>query len=172
MAAVLVRLLQIPRNARLADGFFLESNRAGTAWGTLHAVAQLANIDFQFGEGAAESVAVHAQLARGAALVAFVFLKHGQDKALFKLTNGLGVQNIAFVHLHDERFELIFHSLSLSLATRQRQNFNLLPGTGRQRSWIGDVRVTNQIEPLIKLGPQFRRSEPDRCSANHQKIRR
>jgi hypothetical protein len=153
MAAALFACPRSPERARLANGFFLESNRAGAAWGTLHAVAQLANIDFQLREGAAESVAVHAQLACGAALIALVFLEHSQDKALLKLTNSLGVQNVALVHLHDERFELIFHSLSLSLATRQRQNFNLLPGGWRQHSWIGDVRMTNQIEPLIKLYP-------------------
>ena len=88
----------------LADGFFLQCDGASAAWGATGSVAEEANVDFEFGESAAEGVAVHAQFAGGAALVAFVFLENRQDEALFKFADSLGVKDVAFVHLHDEGF--------------------------------------------------------------------
>src|SRR5579859_90464 len=55
----------------------IKRDRPGAAGRTLGSVAQLANVNLQLGDGAAESVAVHAQFAGGAALVAFIFLKNG-----------------------------------------------------------------------------------------------
>ena len=57
---------------------------------------------------------MHFQLARGAALVALVLLKHGENKPFLELAYGFRVEDIALVHLHDEGFKLILHSVSLS----------------------------------------------------------
>ena len=57
---------------------------------------------------------MHPQLARRAALVSVVFLQHGEDEPLLELPYRLGVQNIAFVHLQDECFELISQGILLS----------------------------------------------------------
>jgi len=98
-----------------ADDFFLHGDGAGAAGRALDAVAELADVDLQLGDGAAEGVAVHAQFAGGAALVAFVLLQDGQDETFFELAYAFGIQNIAAVHLQDKRFQLIFHDASLSL---------------------------------------------------------
>jgi len=88
----------------LADGFFLQGDGASAARRPTRSVAEEANVDFEFGESAAEGVAVHAEFAGGPALVAFVFLENGQDEALFEFADGFGVKDIALVHLHDEGF--------------------------------------------------------------------
>ena len=85
----------------LANDLFLQADGAGTAGRTLDAVAELADVDLQFVDGAAEGVAVHTEFAGGAALIALVFLEHGQDETLLELTHALGVKNIAFVHLQN-----------------------------------------------------------------------
>jgi len=54
---------------------------------------------------------VHAQFARGAALVALILLQHCQDEALLEFAHGFRIEDIAFVHLHDEGFELISHGV-------------------------------------------------------------
>jgi len=58
---------------------------------------------------------VHAQLAGGATLVAFVFLEHREYEFLFEFPYSLGIENIASIHLQDQSFELIFHGVSLSI---------------------------------------------------------
>jgi len=63
---------------------------------------------------------MHSQLTGGPALISIVFLQYGEDEALFEFAYRLGVQNIAFVHLQDECFELISHGIPLSLEKRQR----------------------------------------------------
>ena len=78
------------------------------------AAAQSLDVELQLGDGAAESIAVHAQLAGGLALVALIFLQHGQDESLLEFANCFGIQNAALVHLHDQGFQLIFHNASLS----------------------------------------------------------
>jgi len=87
----------------------LLSHRTGAARRALDAFADGLEVDFQLRQCAAEGVAVHAQLARGAALVAFVLRQYGQDEALLKFAHGLGVKNFAVMHLQDEGFELVFH---------------------------------------------------------------
>jgi hypothetical protein len=57
---------------------------------------------------------MHAQFAGSTALVAFVFLKHGEDESFLELTHALGVEDVAFIHLQNECFQLIFHSWFLS----------------------------------------------------------
>ena len=86
----------------------------GAAWGTLDSVTQLAHVNLELGNRAAQRVPVHSQFARRAALVALVLLQHSQDEALLELPHRFGVKNIAFVHLQDECFQLIFHGISLS----------------------------------------------------------
>ena len=76
-------------------------------------MAQYLHVEFQFRYSAAESVAVHAQLARGLTLVALVFLQHGEDESLFELADRFRVENPALVHLQYQGFQLIFHSASL-----------------------------------------------------------
>lgn len=100
---------------QLANNLLLKRDRAGAAGRTLDAVAELANINLQLSDGAAEGVTVHSQFTGGPALVALVFLKHGQDEALLELAHALGIKNIASVHLQDKCFQLIFHDAFLSL---------------------------------------------------------
>jgi hypothetical protein len=94
---------------RLADDFLFQRYRAGAAGWALYAVAELADVDLQLGDGAAERVAVHAQFAGGAALVAFVFFEDGQDETFFEFSDAFRIKNIAAVHLQNECFQLIFH---------------------------------------------------------------
>src|ERR1700734_1781388 len=104
------------RTCGLARRLLLQCDWTCAARWALCAIPQLANIDLQFSNGPAQSVAVHVELARGAALVAFILLQDGEDKPLLELSHALGIKNIASVHLQDERFQLIFHdSLSLVL---------------------------------------------------------
>ena len=94
---------------------FFQGDGAGATGRTLDAVAELANIDLQFADGAAQSIAVHAQFSCGSALVAFILLENCQDEAFLELPNSFGIKNIAAVHLQDKCFQLIFHNASLSL---------------------------------------------------------
>lgn len=108
---------------RLPRHLLLHSQRAGTTWWTARTIAQLPHINLELGDGAAEGVAVHAQFAGGAALVAFVFLQDGKDELLLEFADRLGIQDVAFVHLHDQSFQLIFHGASLFEVACQFSNF-------------------------------------------------
>ena len=77
-------------------------------------VAELTYVDLQFSNRPAESIAMHIEFARGAALIAFILLQHSQDELFLELADSFRVENIALVHLHDKRFELILHGISLS----------------------------------------------------------
>ena len=59
----------------LADDLLFQGDGAGAAGRALDAIAELADVNLQLADGAAEGVAVHAQFAGGAALVAFVLLR-------------------------------------------------------------------------------------------------
>ncbi len=98
----------------LTHRFLLVGCGARAAGRTLDSIAQLADVDFQLGNCPAQGVAVHIELTGGAALVSFVLLQNGQDETLFEFAHGLGIKNVALVHLHNERFELISHVVSLS----------------------------------------------------------
>jgi hypothetical protein len=98
----------------LTSCLFIQGHRTGAAWRTFNSIAELADVDLKLGERPAESVAVHPEFARGAALVALVFLEDGEDKTFLEFTHSLGVENVAFVHLQNQRFQLIFHDASLS----------------------------------------------------------
>jgi hypothetical protein len=108
-----MRLCAHPVRELLAHGLLLHRDWARAARRALGAIAQLADVNFQFADGAAEGVAVHAQFARGAALVALVFLKDGKNEALLEFAHAFGVEDVAFVHLQNECFQLIFHDASL-----------------------------------------------------------
>lgn len=101
---------------------------------TLSPVPQLTDINSQLGKGSAERVAMHPQFSRGTALVAFILLQHGQDEALFELAHRLGVQNVALVHLHYERFQLIFHGISLFPVNAASQSSGASPAQMQPRA--------------------------------------
>ena len=73
-----------------------------TAGWPTHAVADLRGVHVQLGEGAAESVAMHAEFFGGFALVALVMREHFEDVALLELANGLRVRDTGTVHLCDQ----------------------------------------------------------------------
>ena len=50
----------------------------GAAGRTAGAAAQALGVELQFGDGAAESIAMHSKLACGLALVSLVLLQHGR----------------------------------------------------------------------------------------------
>src|SRR5215467_8004960 len=54
---------------------------------TSGAIAELPNIKLEFGDSAAQGIAVHTQFACGFALVAFVLLKNVHNEALLEFTN-------------------------------------------------------------------------------------
>jgi len=105
--------IPIPLPRRL----LIQSHRPGAAWWTPRSVAQLPNIDLKLIDRAAERIAVHAQFAGGSALVAFIFLQHGQDEAFLELPHTFRIQNVALIHLQNQGFQLIFH-VGLSLFSR------------------------------------------------------
>lgn len=103
------------RSSSLSSEFLLVGDGPGTARRTPAAIAELANVDLQFTDGAAQRVAMHPQLQGGAALIAFVLFEHRRDKPFFEFSDRFRIKNIAPVHLQYERFQLIFHRLSLSV---------------------------------------------------------
>ena len=71
-------------------------------WRTSHAVANLHGIHLKFGKRAAESIAVHAELICGLALVAFVVRENLKNVAPLELPNGVSVGDACTVHLNNE----------------------------------------------------------------------
>lgn len=97
---------------KLADGFLLHEqgrSRAGAARRSSSAIAQCANVKLEFCNSPAESVAVHAELARGLALIPIILLQDCQDETFLELANGFRIKDTAVVHLQDEGFQLILH---------------------------------------------------------------
>ena len=84
---------------RLTSDFFVVRQRTRGARRTFAAVAELADVNLQFINCAAEGIAVHAELPRSAALIAFVFFEHGRNETPFKLADRFGIKDIAAVHL-------------------------------------------------------------------------
>ena len=106
---VAARFLTASSEWRLAGLFSLQRDRTRAVGRTLRAGAQWTDINLQLLHGPAQRVPVHAQLPRRLALIAPVFFEHGHNKALFKLANRLRIEDVAFVHLKNECFQLIFH---------------------------------------------------------------
>ena len=113
----------------LASNFLVVDAWARTPRRAPAAIAKLSNIDLQFVEGAAESVAVHAKLARGAALVPLVLLEHSRNEGALKFAHSFRVENVAAIHVLYECFQLVFHGflfsmIALFLARGQRRTSN------------------------------------------------
>ena len=104
---------------------------------------------------------MHTELAGGAALVAFIFLKNGQNESLLEFADSFRIKNIAFVHLHDQGFELVSHGISLSgcntasKASRRYEKryeiFVLFSGGARQIV----SPLTQQVQPLVEASSQL-----------------
>lgn len=86
----------------------------GTAWWAARAIAKSLGIELEFGDGAAESVAVHAELTGRLALISVAVLQNGKNEFLLEFAHGFGISDTAAVHLHHKGFQLIFHDASLS----------------------------------------------------------
>jgi hypothetical protein len=76
---------------------------------TLETIADLFGVEFQFGDGAPQGVAVHAELLRRFALVAPVMRQHFHDETPLELAHGLVVVNTAGMHLRHKTVQLTFH---------------------------------------------------------------
>jgi hypothetical protein len=87
----------------------LDRERALASGRTTCSAAQGANVDFQFGDGATQRVAMHSQLARSLTLISMILFQHGNDEPLLELAYSLAIEDSAFVHLHHERFQLVLH---------------------------------------------------------------
>ena len=57
---------------------------------------------------------MHTKFTRSTALVSLVLLQDRQNEFLLEFADGLGVENITLIHLHNQGFELISHGISLS----------------------------------------------------------
>src|ERR1700722_483209 len=109
---------------------------------------------------------MHPQLTGRAALVATVFLQHRKDEPLLEFPNRLGVQNIAFVHLQDECFELISHGILFLWKSARRAfpfarfRFYAAPKRLTYVAVRGAAdRVLDKSEPAIpRAQPKWRRA--------------
>jgi len=66
-----------------------------------HASADLRRVQVQFRQGPAQRVAVHAELRRGLALVAFVVGQYFKYVAPLELPDRIGIRNASTVHLRN-----------------------------------------------------------------------
>jgi hypothetical protein len=64
-----------------------------------HALADLRGVQVKLRQGAAQCVAMHAQLGRGFALVPFVVREYFEDVAPLELSDGIRVRHTGTVHL-------------------------------------------------------------------------
>ena len=95
------------------SGFSFDRRVMRAAWRTACSVAKSLGVELEFGDRAAESVAVHTELASSLALISVAVLQDRKDKFLFEFADGFGVGDTASVHLHHKSFQLIFHDASL-----------------------------------------------------------
>ena len=58
---------------------------------------------------------MHSKLARGAALIAFIFFENRRNEALLEFSDRFRIKNVALIHLVYECFQLVFHRISLSV---------------------------------------------------------
>jgi hypothetical protein len=61
----------------------------------------MTNVNLEFLDVEAQSITVHAQFSRSAALISLILLQHGQNEFLLELTHRFRVKNVAPVHLKD-----------------------------------------------------------------------
>src|SRR5581483_8216968 len=117
---------------RLASSLFLQRQWSRAPRGPAGAVAKRSDVELQLGDGAAQSVTVHAQFAGSLALIAMVSLQDGQDEAPLELADCFRIQDSALVHLGDESFKLIFHrSLSCKFLAARTWTPPLVAGGAR-----------------------------------------
>ena len=118
-------VLRKPDERLLTDNLPCVEYRTFAARRTLEAGGtNLCRIDGQLGNGAAERVAVHAQLLGSFALISPVMRQHFDKKAPFELPHRLVVGNAAGVHLRHKVFQFTLHSclfLSSAFAARRRR---------------------------------------------------
>jgi hypothetical protein len=76
---------------------------------TLESIANLCWIEIEFRDGAAKSVAVHAQFPGRLALVSSVMRQHFQDEALLELTHCLVIGDTPGMHLCHKAVQFTFH---------------------------------------------------------------
>ena len=76
-AGLIAWIRRVDPAAKLTRGLLFQESWPGAAWRTLSAIPELSHIDFELRDGAAESISVHPEFSRGAALVASVFLEDG-----------------------------------------------------------------------------------------------
>src|SRR5271163_1689549 len=81
----------------------------------LQSAAYLCRVQLQFGDGPAQGVAVHTQLARGLALIAAVPRQHFQNEAFLELAYGFGISDAAGLHVCHQTVQLSLQR-NLSLA--------------------------------------------------------
>jgi len=102
-----MRVSELTGGAPVVAGGTSAARRAARTW------TQRPDVEIQFGDGAAEGVAVHSELACCLTLVAFVLLQNREDETFLEFANGFGIENSTFVHLENQGFQLVFHNASL-----------------------------------------------------------
>ena len=117
-------------------------------------IPKLPYINLQFADSATQGVAVHSQLAGGAALVALVFLENSQDEPFFEFPHALRVKNVAAVHLQNECFQLIFHDARLFLSGLFNAPLPVSAGKLRLPPQILGS-LMNESQALIEPSAQF-----------------
>lgn len=102
-------------NGLSRDLLYLKYRTLAAAW-TLEAAANLRRIDLQFGDGATEGVAVHAEFLGGFALVSPVMGEDFDEVALFEFAHRFFVGNPSAVHLRHEVVKFTSHCISSFLS--------------------------------------------------------
>ena len=105
-----------------ACGFPIHRNGMSAARRPANPTTQTLRIQLQLGNGAAEGVTVHSQLACCLALVSLAVLQYGENKSFFELTNAFRISYAVLVHLQDQSFQLIFHDASLFCFIKGHKN--------------------------------------------------
>ena len=92
---------------RLGAGDLAEiQSRALAAGRPLESVADLRGVHVEFGDGAAQRVSMHTELASRLALIATMMRKDLKDEAFLEFAYSLGVSDAAGVHMGDEIIQL------------------------------------------------------------------
>ena len=160
-----MRVSELTGGAPVVAGGTSAARRAARTW------TQRPDVEIQFGDGAAEGVAVHSELACCLTLVAFVLLQNREDETFLEFANGFGIENSAFVHLENQGFQLVFHNASL-YHFRYGQSPN---GSVRVTvAGVGNVlgHRSQEVPPIGEALPQFPRCGPNQSATRDQHERR
>src|SRR6185312_7336222 len=104
LIAIQLRETQGESREESTSDLFLVGCWTRSAWWTASAIPEVPNVDVQFLNGAAEGIAMHAELPRRPALIALVFFQHYRDKPALEFAHCLGIKNVAAVHLLNQCF--------------------------------------------------------------------